>query len=43
MKEADEPLHKSEMIVSHMTFVFPYGLCASIRVDSGMGMTGGVP
>ncbi len=31
------------MIVSHITLVFPYGLCASRRVVSGMGMTGGVP
>ena len=31
------------MIVSHITLVFPYGLWASSRVDSGMGMTGGVP
>ncbi len=31
------------MIVSHMIFVLPYGLCASRRVVSGMGMVGGVP
>ena len=31
------------MIVSHIILVFPYGLCASRRVVSGIGMMGGVP
>lgn len=39
----DVPEHKSSMIVSHMTFVFPYGLSALSRVVSGIGISGGVP
>ena len=31
------------MMVSHMTLVLPYGECASRRVVSGIGITGGVP
>ncbi len=37
------PWQRSSIMVSAMTFVFPYGLSACNLVDSGMGITGGVP
>ena len=40
---ASVPEQRSCITVSHITFVFPYGLSACILVVSGMGMTGGVP